>query len=377
VGNVSTAFADKLALRTPVCLIAVPALVAGLRGVGRIDADEGYPGKPGLVLEEAAKLSESPLAVPTTLRSPKPLAGALPDAFEIFEGYPPVGLFSLAYDAFAEYMVSIALEAALLAGQLFEVALSRFSARLLQLGAYPLVALARLFYALGGVCLPVRIGGDVSHAEIYAEPILRRTRRRLLNLYGCEQVPLAGAVDEIGLTAAGGEQRTSALIANKRDALSALGSPDRNLASFAVPAQDAIIVGDSPERPKRTPSAPIELVRIGNLSEQAYHYLRGKPEALLNVVVRCLLKPVLVGVRALILGNRRCVIARLVDAAQRRKQSPALGSRREHLYQHCKFHIVTMMTNLHNHGGFPMNYRLCCSESSSPLKWEASSEQKR
>ena len=50
VGNVSTAFADELALRSSVCLIAVPALVARLRGVGRIDAHERYPGKPALVL---------------------------------------------------------------------------------------------------------------------------------------------------------------------------------------------------------------------------------------------------------------------------------------------------------------------------------------
>ena len=59
VGNVSTAFADKLALRSSVCLLA-PALVAGLRGVGRIDADEGYPGKPALVLEGSREAVRKP-----------------------------------------------------------------------------------------------------------------------------------------------------------------------------------------------------------------------------------------------------------------------------------------------------------------------------
>jgi hypothetical protein len=103
VGNVSTALADKLGLASSVCLIAIPALVAGLRGVGRIDAHERDTGKPALVLEEAAKLPEGPFAVPSALRSPpEPLAGALPDAFEFFEGYPPVGLLRLANDMLAK-----------------------------------------------------------------------------------------------------------------------------------------------------------------------------------------------------------------------------------------------------------------------------------
>ena len=68
VGNVSTALTDELALRSSVGLIAIPALVAGLRGVGRIDTHERDTGKPALVFEEAAKLPKSPFAVPTTLR---------------------------------------------------------------------------------------------------------------------------------------------------------------------------------------------------------------------------------------------------------------------------------------------------------------------
>src|SRR5215211_459527 len=163
VGNVSTTLTDKLTLRAAVGLLAVPALVAGLRGVGRIDAHERYPGKPGFVFEEAAKLPEGPLAVPTTLRSPEPLAGAFPDAFEIFEGYAPVGLLRLAYDALAEYVVRIAFEPTLFAGQLLQVPLCGLRARRLQLRADALVALARLLNALGCVDLAVRIGGDVSH----------------------------------------------------------------------------------------------------------------------------------------------------------------------------------------------------------------------
>jgi hypothetical protein len=95
VGDVSTPLTDELALRSPVGLLAMPALRTRLRSVGRIDRYQHDPGKPGLVFQEAAKLPESPLGVPTTLRPFQPFADAESDAFEVFEGCPRSDCFAL------------------------------------------------------------------------------------------------------------------------------------------------------------------------------------------------------------------------------------------------------------------------------------------
>jgi hypothetical protein len=130
----------------------------------------------------------------------KPFAGSFPDAFEVFEGYDaPVGLFRLAHDLLGQDMVRVLLESAFFAGEFLEVALCRFRAGCLQLGADTLVASARLLDPLGCMYLTIRVRGNVVYAKVNPEPVFRSAGCRLLDLYRGEQIPLAATVDKVRL----------------------------------------------------------------------------------------------------------------------------------------------------------------------------------
>lgn len=354
VGNVSTPLADELALRTTVGPLAMPTFVAGLRGVGRIDADERDPGESGFVFEEGAKLSECPRAAPTTLRPSQPFAGSFPDAFEVFESYAPVGLFRLAHDLLGQDVIRVLLESAFFAGEFLEVALCRFRASCLQLGADTLVASARLLDPLGCMYLTIRVRGNVVYAQVNPEPVFRSAGWRLLDLYRGEQIPLTATVDKVRLAAAGSQQGTGALITDVRDALTGLigHRPDGHL--VFVPAEDTVVVGDGPERPEGSLASLVELVSISDLCEEAYDYLCRKSEALLDRVIRRLLKPVLIAKGALLPSHLRGVVTGFVHTAKCRLQGLVLGPGREQLDHHRKIQAVTMLIGIPDHGSFPV-----------------------
>jgi hypothetical protein len=353
VDNVSTPLTDELALRSPVGLLAMPALRTRLRSVGRIDRYQHDPGKPGLVFQEAAKLPESPLGVPTTLRPFQPFADAESDAFEVFEGYAPVRLFRLIDDMLAENVVRDLLEPAFSAGEFLQVALRRPRASLLKFGANALVSLARLFHSFGGVCLTVRVGSDIGHPKVNPEPVLWRARRGFLDFDSGQQIPLATPINEIGLAPTGTEQSTRSLITDERDTLPGfLGhGPDGHL--IVVPTQDALIVGDGSQRLEGSLATLVELVGISDLCEQAYDHLRAKAEALFDWVVGRLLEPVLVGERLRVPCNPGGVVAGLVHPAKRRLKSLVLEVGREQLDHDRKPHAVTMLNIVPDHERTP------------------------
>src|SRR5829696_8942920 len=144
----------------------------------------------------------------------EPFAGSFPDAFKVFEGYAPVGLFRFAYDPLRQAVVYVALVAAFPFRELLEVPFCGLGACRLEFGADALVPRARLLRSLRGVCFAVGVGGDVGHAQVNSKPIFRHSWWRFFDFHGSKQVKLAASVDEIGLTAPRAEQITGARAAD-------------------------------------------------------------------------------------------------------------------------------------------------------------------
>lgn len=168
-----------------------------LAGIAWVNQNHLNPCHLRFVSEEGAQLGERPIAVPSALlltSSPSPRTNAR----QIFQGYRTLRALGSCNDTLAHNVVGIALKTALSAGQLAQVALGRQRAVSLQSRAKALMALARALYRLAGVDRPVRISGDVGHAQVNAQGGVYLGFIRIGNVADGQQVKLAFAVDQIG-----------------------------------------------------------------------------------------------------------------------------------------------------------------------------------
>jgi hypothetical protein len=113
-------------------------------------------------------------------------------------------------------------------------------------GSDALVAMPQPSKLAAGVRLARAIRRDVFDPEVHAEPVLRRSRRRFLYLGGGKQIPLAIPADEIGLAAPMFQKFARPIVANERNRLAFLDSPNGD--GIGLPREDAVIVRDGPER---------------------------------------------------------------------------------------------------------------------------------
>ena len=88
--------------------------------------------KSSFVLDETSQLPECPRMVAASLSPSNRCTGS--DAFEVFEGNSITSVFCFSHNLLGNYMVNVTMESAFPSRKLFEMPLSRFSPRTLEVG---------------------------------------------------------------------------------------------------------------------------------------------------------------------------------------------------------------------------------------------------
>ena len=329
--------ANKLSLAFPIGFVTVPTLRASAASVARINRYGGKPGKPSLVLDKGPELTKRPLGMSRALRPSNRSPRA--DALQVFETDSSLGFNGLGYEPLGDYVVRVALVAALPLRQLLQVALGAFRSCLLKPGADALVSPARPFNLFGGVNLTIGVGGNIDHSKINAYPVFGSARRRFLNIHGGEQVPLFVPVDEVGFALAKLQKLSGSLAAYKRDGLPTSDGPDRDLR--VVPAEDAVIIGNRSQRLERALAPLVELVGIGNLGDGADYHLRSEAGGLSHAVVSELVDPVLPK-RAMLPCYIAYLVSRSVGRTKRLFKRVSLFPSRNEFHLDSELHVWIM-----------------------------------
>ena len=119
----------------------------------------------------------------------------------------------------------------------------------------------------------VRVGCEIHDAQVNAQDTFSIDRLWDFNLTGNKQIPLATDEREIGFTALCSKQFALAVAAHKRDRLSPVQCPDRNLGTFEVVGQDTIVVGNRAVWLKRALCLTIQFVGIRDFGDTAHRQL--------------------------------------------------------------------------------------------------------
>lgn len=136
---------------------------------------------------------------------------------QIFDGNRALRAFGLRNNPLGDDMVGVLGKARLLTCQDFEPAAAAEGAFPLQLVPEPSMSIAHVPDGATAVDQAVTIRGDVGHTEIDPKYIVTVLGVGLLYLTGCQQIPLAAMVDQIGFTHARLEQLHLTFASNKWD----------------------------------------------------------------------------------------------------------------------------------------------------------------
>lgn len=255
-----------------------------LRGVARIDQLDRDARSFRLVRYLEAQVCECPSVqiVPSRLANRYPCAKVR----QVFQRYCAPGVLSLFDDLLTDAVVHVLSEKRLAASALLQQALSGFRAFLLQLAAQAAAAVTHVQQVLGAVDRAVTIGSDALDAHINAEIPLNVYRSIRLDLAGRVQVELATAIDEIGFAALMLQQLEVVLAARKRHDLTTRQRPNRHAPLTELPAENAIIVGNSAVTVKCPLHPLIQPVGVNHLANAANRYLRRQAELFAHRLIR-------------------------------------------------------------------------------------------
>src|SRR6266540_5788217 len=204
------------------------------------------------------------------LSSPHPRA----DVLEIFKRDPPLRALSLPNNAFADRVVHILGKARFLSRQFPEPPLRRQSSFFLELVPEPPMPIPDALDGAAAVDRAVAICGDVRHAQIDSKHVVNVLRVGFLYFAGCQQIPVAAMVDQIGFAHAGLKQLHLALTSDKGDRQASQKRPDRHRWLVQVPRENAVIIGDGGEWAEGALGLLVELVAVAYFGKRTNNHLR-------------------------------------------------------------------------------------------------------
>jgi hypothetical protein len=250
------------------------------RGISRIDVDYSNTSALGFVDDLRLEISESPRVQCSALRtaSPYPIANAL----EILKRNAAFGAFSRNDNLFRNAMVHMRRVTSLLGSSPTKQPLRALGAFLLKLLSQAVGASTKRVEARAGEVLPVTGRGNVDDSDVNAQPADDPFFLDVRHFDRNEQVELAVAQDEIGLTAIVVEKSALMVTADEGDYLPACNGPE--VRRVRLPRQDASVVGNRSEGTKAPLRDLVELVRIGNFRGAAHDHLRGEIGKLVSSV---------------------------------------------------------------------------------------------
>jgi len=350
VVGVSTYHAAELCLRWAVGLGRVPTGRAFPTRIARIDDDEFHARLPCLVLDEAAKLMESPSAHlrPLLLAKPCPVA----DALQVFQGQSTPSVFGLSNELFGNSMVSVLAKARFAPRNGFELTPDSLRAqaeplaancRLLETTAKIVVADATGFDIRARVALPVAVGGDVLDTQIYTKKIGCRRFRSIRQINRDEQKPFAVLATHKVSLPLGCSKALSLVASHDEQHQDATGKRQQRDPIQPLEAHQPLIVGNGRKRTEMRTLGLVVLVGFADLRNAAHGHLRRQSEALPQVSVEQLLQRNLV--RCFPDKRFACQpISRRIEGAHRRFERSGLLCCRQQLGLQSKYDRYTALS---------------------------------
>lgn len=236
------------------------------------------------------------IEAPRVMLSPVSLSNRypVPDTLQIFQGNTSTGVFGLFNNPLADDVVNVICHSAFFAAALFEQPFSRFSTLALQFLSQLGVTAAKVIQMVAGVGVAIRISGNILNTQVNADKFININWLRCFNFARAKQVKSTVNISQVRLAALILQQFKLSLAGGKRNTLTALGGPDRNLLLINVPAQDSGVIGDSAVLLKKALGFLIQLVGVSNLRDAADYHLSSKAKVAFHIIITHFMKPKLV-----------------------------------------------------------------------------------
>ena len=327
--------ADELGLAPAIRLVDTSTDWTRSARVARIDEHDRDAREGGLVFEECTQLEERPPVQMRSLSLFHRCPGA--DALEILQCDSSIGALGLANDLLADDVVGVSVEMLFSPAKPSEVALGALGAAALKSSAELSNARPDSQRRLSRVHLGVGVHRQVADSQIDPKPPLGIDRSSVRHLDGDEQVELAAAVDQIGLTAHAVESSCMVGAYGARDDNAPVEREQAQAVKPVLEAIQALVIRDGAEHLEAAELRAIALVDLADFRDGAHCVLSGQAEALSDLPVVELLEPDLVGRLNLecSLGQPR---ARLVDPSDRREQASPFFRGRQQFHRGNELH---------------------------------------
>jgi len=257
-------------LRLSICLIGIATPRAFAATIARVNRVQGYSVKLRLVFKKVSKLRECPITVPCSLATSN--RDSLGNAFEIFNGDASRCVFSLENKTLADNVIRVTLETGLLARKLFKFAFTRACTFALQVAATVRVFAPRLINLRTCKRLTIAVSYQIYDAEIHAQNVLGIAKQRFVNVANYIQIEVAFAVNQISLAFAEWQQLSLIVATLKWNCLATFKRPDGHSLVF-LKRENPIVICDAAVLTKDALDLLINLVSIGNFSNQSHDYL--------------------------------------------------------------------------------------------------------
>jgi hypothetical protein len=253
--------------------------------------------------------------------------------------------FGCSNDALTNDVIGVFLKASLLSSQALQLAFCRLRSAFLQSCSQVAVVLSGAIHFLARIGVAVAIGGNIDHAKVNAQDILKFGRFRRGDFASRCKKELALAINQIGFALAKLQLVKLSLTRFVTDLYPPRCGPDRDKTMLGVPVQDAIIMGNCSMQSEDSGSATVEFIGIGDFGNTTDNDLCGKSGLLSNLGVKESVEIVLPE-GTTFPGDFTDLVAGLIRALKSMQERLKLVSIRKKLNDRCYLHIGDYRTNV-------------------------------
>ena len=338
VGRKTASGADEVGLRSPVRLVYVSTLGARPTRVARVHSLKGHPRQSSLVGKERSQLEERP----GMQHAPLSFSYGYPssDAREVLDGDSATGVFSFADYCLTDHVVGVGMEVCLPSSELAQMPFGALGARPLKSCSELGVPTTRGKHSFARMRQTVRINGEVSDAQVHAQPFLGTYGRAVGHLDSHEKVEASLSIDQVRLTSCAVEPSTVVFADCTRDNHASINCEEAHTIKPFFEAINPLVIGDSSEWFECATLRPIATVDLADLRYCSNGMLGRQAINFAKISVIELLETNLVG-RFQFEGTLREPAARLIHPPHRFQKTGLLVGVYEQL--HC-------CDKLHAHG---------------------------
>lgn len=241
----------------------------------------------GFIGDVASQLVETPAIVQSSLRLTEPFVRRFTNAFKLFETNRFLFFFCFGDQCLSNRVICYFGSGSFPTGNTFECFVGTPGSFRLQRSTGFLMDFAKLIKGFSLVGVPVRIGGNVSNAQVNAQHVLTQLFRPAIRHFaGSVQVKFAPNVAKVGFPLLVLQQLGVMFTRYVVYFLSSFYRPKRNDTPVKSPAKNTGIVANRAILTEIALLLFVKLVSIGDLAHTTYHRLCRKRGRGFDVVVR-------------------------------------------------------------------------------------------